>query len=514
MAAQYQIPISYVVSATVMTPGKGLEPLKISTILLLTDEVPANALDGSYMIARTASAVANQWGTETETAKQAQTIFSQQPNILANDGYLIVAPYLKEVTPAPVPATAGTLTTPSLLANVEKFKAVTDGVINLTVNGTEKEVANLNFSTVEAVEDIANILQEAYKDVTITSTNGEIIFTSNTTGAASTVEISPMSASAGTDLYGADYLDGAQAVKVDGTDELLPSARPETLAEAISRMSSELYFEGILTTRTLSDDEAISASVLVQSMKNRIFPLPASTTAALNNDTGLFYKLQSNTNTKCLLYTKGNTTEDAALNSRLFAAAYLSRGLAVNYNGSNTTITMNLKDLTGIAADTNISESILNKCVDLGVDCFPSIEGLAKVISNRQGGMYFDQVTNQIWFVNAVQRAVFNALAQTQTKIPQTESGIEILTKAIRGVCNQGVTNGFIAPGTWNAPETFGNYEDFLRNITEFGFYIYHQPVADQAQSEREQRKAPLIQVAAKEAGAVHSASIIITIEP
>lgn len=381
----YQIPISYVVSATAVTPARGLEPLKLSTILLLTDETPANDITGSYMIARTASAIAQQWGTETEVAQQAQAIFSQQPNILANDGYVIVAPF-------------------------------------------------------------------------------------------------------------------------QNTDE--------TYSEAITRLAGEIYFEGILTTRAVEDTDAIAASNLVQSMNNRILMLPASSTNALTPSTGLFTQVNSNTHTKCVLYTLGDDTDTAALNARLFAAAYLSRGLAVNYSGSNTTITMNLKDLVGIQADTNISETILNQCVNLGVDCFPSIEGLPKVISNRQGGMYFDQVANQIWFVNAIQRSVFNVLAQTQTKIAQTEAGLEKLTKAIRNVCNQGVTNGFIAPGTWNSSDTFGNYEDFYRNIEEFGYYIYHQSITEQSQSEREQRQAPLYQIAAKEAGAIHSANIIITIEP
>lgn len=382
---EYQIPISYVVSATAVTPARGLEPLKLSTILLLTDEEPANSITESYMISRTATAIAQQWGTETEVAKQAQTIFSQQPNILANDGYVIVAPY-------------------------------------------------------------------------------------------------------------------------KNTDE--------TYSQAITRLAGEIYFEGILTTRTVTDDEAVAASTLVQSMNNRILMLPASSVNALTAETGLFAKVASNTRTKCVLYTLGEDEKTAALNARLFAAAYLSRGFAVNYSGSNTTITMNLKDLVGIQADTNISEGILSQCVAIGADCFPSIEGLPKVISNRQGGMYFDQVTNQIWFLNAIQRAVFNVLAQTNTKIPQTEAGLEKITKAIRQVCNQGVTNGFIAPGTWNSSDTFGVYADFYRNIEEFGYYIYHQPVSEQLQSEREQRKAPLFSIAAKEAGSVHQANIIITIEP
>lgn len=174
---------------------------------------------------------------------------------------------------------------------------------------------------------------------------------------------------------------------------------------------------------------------------------------------------------------------------------------------------MNLKDLTGIVADTNISETILNKCAEIGADCFPSIEGLAKVVSNRQGGMYFDQVANQIWFVNAIQRNVFNLLATTRTKIPQTEVGMNMIVAAIKEICNQAITNGYIAPGTWNSSDTFGNLEDFHRNIDEVGYYIYHQPITEQTQNEREQRKAPLFQIAAKESGAVHSANILIYLE-
>ncbi len=511
--AEYQIPISYVVSASAVTPGQGLEPLKLSTILLLTDEAPANPLIGSYMIARTATTIAQQWGTETETALQAQAIFSQQPNILANDGYIIVAQY-SQTDAVTVPATSGTFATTDISANLDNFKTVTNGVLNITVNGEAKDITGLDFEDAANLLDIANALAVKLPELTITVNNGELIFTSDTTGADSNITINAYAAlpSGAVDIAGADYLNAVEGTAVSGEDEQITPSVPETLSQALTRMAGELYFEGILTTRALADNEAVAASNLVQSMQNRILFLPASNVSALEQG-GLFPKIKSNTKTKTLLYTLGDTPNEAALNSRLFAAAYASRGLAVNYSGSNTTITMNLKDLVGIQADTNISETVLNQCVTLGVDCFPSIEGLAKVVSNRQGGMYFDQVANQIWFVNAIQRAVFNTLATTSSKIPQTDTGIEKLISAIRGVCNQGVVNGFIAPGTWNNPDTFGNYEDFYRNIEEFGYYIYAQPVSQQSQSEREQRKAPLIQVAAKEAGAVHSANILVYIE-
>lgn len=382
---EYQIPITYVVSASAVTPSATLEPLKLSTILLLTDEAPATSLTDSFIIARTATAVSNVWGTETETAKQANAIFAQQPNILANNGYLIVAP-----------------------------------------------------------------LQSTIEDEVTTW---------------------------------------------------------ETLANAIARIANEIYFEGIITTKEADATEYAAASTAVEAMKNRILMLPISSTSAIS---GVVADVAGNKNTKPVMYLSG---DDAAENARIFAAAYLSRAMAVNYNGSKTTLTMNLKTLNGITADTQISETILAQCETAGIDCYPSIEGLAKVMSYKHAGQYFDQTLNQLWFVNTIQREVFNVLAATSTKIPQTDAGLEIIVKAIRGVCNQAVINGFVAPGTWNSSDTFGDLDDFYRNIEEFGYYIYHLPVALQSQTERETRKAPVFQIAAKEAGAVHSANILIYIE-
>lgn len=380
MSTAFQIPLSYVINVTAVQPSQGLEPKQMGTILILTDETPANAITGSYMIARTATAVATQWGTETEVAKQAQMIFAQTPNILVGGGYVIVANYLEE----------------------------------------------------------------------------------------------------------------------------------ETLSEAITRLSGEIYFEGILTTRDLAQEEAVAASTLVESMKDRILMLSGYSTADL---TGLFAQVANNVYTRPVIYLTGADTNAKKLNSRLFAAAYLSRGLAVNYNGSKTTMTMNLKDLAGIVADTAISETILNQCAQAGADCFPSIEGLAKVISNKHAGQYFDQVANSIWFVGALEIAYFNVLATSRTKIAQTDDDLGKAQKAIRKVCNQAVVNGYLAPGSWNSTDTFGNIDDFNRNIEEFGYYLYQQPVAEQSQTDRANRIAPLLQIAGKEAGAVHTGAILVYIE-
>lgn len=378
-----QIPISYVVNVNVAEQPAGLAPKQLSTLLILTEDAPVSPLAGDYIIARSSRTVEQNFGTGKASTNMAQIIFSQNPNILANSGYVIVAPYKEE----------------------------------------------------------------------------------------------------------------------------------ETTAAAISRLSSQIYFEGILTTKDLEDEEAGEASATVEATDDQIFFLPSSDVNALQSSNGLFYKLRNNNQTKCLLYTSGADEDTKKANAKLFAAAYASRGLSVNYSGSNTCITMNLKDLTGIEADTNITETILQQCSDLGVDCFPSIAGLAKVISNRGDGLYFDQVANRIWLTSTIQTNVFNVLATTRTKIPQTEQGMNLLKSAIYDTFDQAVTNGMIAPGKWNSADTFGNLEDFHRNILETGYYIYSTPVIEQAQAEREQRKAPLIQCAGKEAGAIHNSDIMIYLE-
>ena len=76
------------------------------------------------------------------------------------------------------------------------------------------------------------------------------------------------------------------------------------------------------------------------------------------------------------------------------------------------------------------------------------------------------------------------------------------------------VRAGVIAAGTWNSTYDFGNDPKVFRdNIATTGYYVYAKPMSEQSQSEREQRKAPAIQVAFKMAGAIHTADIAIVFE-
>lgn len=280
----------------------------------------------------------------------------------------------------------------------------------------------------------------------------------------------------------------------------------EVLASAITRAESLVQFFGILSTKDYDAEEVSAAAAVVQTLNKILFVV--SNSASDIAATGSFHDIAEAgyDKTRCLAYLS-ETTEPA----KVMAAAYAGRALSTAFEGSNTTSTMHLKDLIGITADPTMTQTQLNLCQSCGADAYVNIAGVAKTFTSGANG-FFDQVYNRCWFLGALEVAGFNALAKVSTKVPQTEPGMTILKGAYRLVCDRAVRNGYVAPGAWNSADRFGDVEAMLRNIEEVGYYIYSLPVNQQAQTEREERKAPLVQIAIKEAGAIHSSNVLVYI--
>jgi len=284
---------------------------------------------------------------------------------------------------------------------------------------------------------------------------------------------------------------------------LLPS---ETLDAAVVRTQDLVQYFGLMSTVIESQVDMLAAAAVVQPLNKIAFfaqrasasinvggSLDLLTTGGFSHSRGLYY---------------GASTDTEAL---VMQAAYAGRALSVNFSGSNTTSTMHLKDLIGVQPDPTMTQTLLNKAIAAGADTYPSLEGVPKVFCSGANS-FFDQVYNLQAFVGGLKVAGFNYLAQSSTKVPQTENGMDGLKGAYRGVCVQFVTNQYIAPGQWNSPTTFGSQKDLLANVAQQGYYIYSLPVAQQLQVDRAARKAPLIQIALKEAGAIQSSSVIINV--
>lgn len=479
------VDIVNIVNVSIAAQGRKLGFYNVNNVMLLSDETPiADFGTDKYRAYVSANDVKNDFGSESMTYKMALAAFAQTPNMLAGNGQLLIG--LMEKTPVPATKATGSIS----------FSGQPTAADTITI-GSNTYVFDTDITIgADLEETIGNIVAATWTNVDVTATADGIAIEASSAGAAgNTIGIACDSSTA--TVSGA-YLQGG----TDATEDIEP------LADAISRMSALVYFGGVLTTKDMADSEMIEASDTVQAM-DCILLLPSNDYTDMEEG-GLFATIinKGNYKTKCLLYT---ISKEKAY---IMAAAYAGRGFATNYSAQNSCITMNLKDLATIEADTGISQTLYNKAKTLGVDLYTDIEGLPKVISNSGlVGEYFDQLINRLWFTQTVKVEVFNTLAGTNSKIPQTEAGMNSLKNAVRGVCERAVNNGFLAPGKWNSADKFGNIEDFVRNIADNGYYIYSSPIADQSQTEREARKAPVMQVAGKEAGAIHSADLILSFE-
>lgn len=300
----------------------------------------------------------------------------------------------------------------------------------------------------------------------------------------------------------------------NGLFVVVPMVSGELLGAAITRASSLIYFGGCATTftpgitgstgATGANKEAFEASTVANGLGKLLF-LATHLTADLTTP-GLAFTIQSKTETK----TRVLFHNDAAMLQPM-TWAYASRGMSTNFAATNVAQTMNLKTLSGVTADTAMTQTYLNEAKAVGADVYVSIAGASCAMSYGANG-FFDDVYNLMWLVGALEVAGFNHLRGTGSKIPQTETGMDGLKSAYRRVCSQATGNGFLAPGEWTGSDTFGNPEDFHRNIADFGFYIYSAPVAEQAVADRESRIAPVIQIGIKYAGALHSSSVIVQV--
>jgi hypothetical protein len=496
------LPITRIINVSLASVPTGLANYNVNVLAVFTHETP-NFID-TYRVYTSATACGADFGTNSLTANMVENMLAQTPNVLSGGGYIVVIPLVNAVS-----ATQGTFETANIVANVDNFKVIDDGEFKITLNGTALNITGLNFTNCDNINDIAEIIQRKLTDVfvetEINSTSGtqQILFTSKKFGTASTIAFSAVSGGTGTSLIGSSYLNTSAGTAVAGAN-----STGETLETAITRVINEVWFTACATTVDLEDDVIEDNASFIQTLDKMYF-VPVMSTEDI---AGLVTTISSasQTKTRCILCSTGG--ED----SKLAVAAAMGRLFSVRFEGTNTAITMQLKSLANVTPDplfeTTAGETIANQCEAAGIDYYTQF-GSAQSYVSTGGNDYADNIYDDIWLKLALQVAGFNHLAQTNTKVPQTEVGLDGLKSAYGRVCEQAVINGIAAGGEWNSSETFGDPETFKRNVLEKGYYIYSLPITQQSQADRNVRKAPLIQIAVKRAGAFHSSDVIVVVE-
>ncbi|ECK6812898.1 DUF3383 domain-containing protein [Salmonella enterica] len=281
----------------------------------------------------------------------------------------------------------------------------------------------------------------------------------------------------------------------------------EKLMDAVNAVMcyTNWYGLGIADKEDIADDDWLKVAAAVEaSGVSRILAITTSDPATMDatSTTDLAYKL------KAAKY--GRTFVQYSSSSKYAALSAFGRAFTVNFNGSNTTITLKFKQEPGIIHETLTTNQAAaldakncNVCVYYQNDTAILQQGV------MSGGDFFDERHGLDWLQNYVQTNLYNLLYTSTTKIPQTDAGVTRLLSSVEQSMDQSVTNGLVAPGVWNGgPIGQLNSGDTLTK----GYYVYAQPISEQAQADREARKAPVIQVACKLAGAVHFADVQINV--
>ncbi|HBA3761966.1 TPA: DUF3383 domain-containing protein [Escherichia coli] len=192
------------------------------------------------------------------------------------------------------------------------------------------------------------------------------------------------------------------------------------------------------------------------------------------------------------------------------AVSAFGRAFTVNFNGSNTTITLKFKQEPSVTYETlTVGQAAAVDTKNANVFVYYANDTAILQQGVMANGDFFDERHGLDWLQNYVQTNLYNLLYTSTTKIPQTDAGVTRLLSNVEQSMDQSVTNGLVAAGVWNGgPIGQLNSGDTLTK----GYYVYAQPLSEQAQADREARKAPLIQVACKLAGAVHYADVQINV--
>lgn len=439
--------------------------------------------------------VAAAFGTSAPEYKAAALWFEQAPKPTT----LVIGRWANAPTPGQL--FGGPLSAPNLLPAT--WAAITNGSVHVAVDGGgPQSLTALNFTGVNNLNAVATVINGELTGAicTFDALNERFVITSNTTGAASSVSF----ATAGTG--GTDISDMLAMRSTDSGAFVANGIVAETALAAVTLFVNKyaaLWYGLVITAP--SDADVLAVAQFVEATDPpHVFGVTTQAAATLvtGDTTSLAYQLkQLNLNHTAVQYS--SVTPYAA-------ASLLGRILTTNWSGNSTVITLMYKQEPGIAGE-NLSTSQADALEAVNCNVFAEYNNDTAIIQYgaASSGQFLDTVIGTDWLRAAIQNNVYDLLFGSTTKIPQTDAGNHQIGTAIVAACVQGVANGLLAPGVWNAAG-FGSISqgDFL----DKGYYVYQPPIASQSPADRAARKSVPFQVAAKLAGAVHTVDVLVNV--
>ncbi len=388
------------------------------------------------------------------------------------------------------------------------FNVINNGSLSISVDGQVHVATAIDLTNASNLNAVAAAIQTiigGFASITWDSNNQRFQVESATSGTLSSVgfAVAPGSGTNLGPLLGLNNVPNSGAYTV-------PGIVAEDLAATVAKfmdLSADWYMLSMASTAAPSNqDYQKVAAVIEAASPSRIFGItnedPSTLDPTINTDIASILNL-AGYRRSTVLYT---SQTDFAV------ASMLGRAATVDFDGADTTITLNFKQLPGVSPEF-LTES--QRLALRGKKCNAYLRYNNNTSILQEGWMasgdWFDAIHGTDWLLNACQTAIWNLYLTIGTKIPQTDQGLDTVVNTLASECEQGAVNGLIGRGlVWNGP----NIATVLRtgDTLPKGYFIYAPKISTQSQADRDERKTPLIQVAVKLAGAFHSADFLISV--
>ena len=480
-----------VVNVDIVLSPLAAQMRNFGSLLVLGDSDVLSPGEGLRRYTR-AEDVGADFGVNSPEHESAVRFFSQRPS--PRDLYF--ARWARTATRATL--RGGTLSNEQ--RQMSNFTDIENGELVISINDTEQDITGIDLTGLSSLDEVAAQIQTMFTgDVELrwNESFGRFELKSGTSGTDSTVGFAIDS-------------DVGRLLKL-AEDQALPpvsGVESETLPQAVNRVADESadWYGLALAADDVDVDEVIEAAQIIEaSNPSRIFAVTEMDSRALSAsyDQDIASRVKA-AGLGCTFVQYSSSDAFAAISA-------MARGFTVDFSGENTVITLKFKQEPGVVPET-LNETQAKVLDNKNCNVFVRYANDTAIL--QQGvmgnGDFFDERHGLDWLQNYAQTNVYNVLYQSQTKVPQTDAGTSVLLTSVERSCAQAVRNGLLAPGVWNSTVEFGSlkYGDTLPK----GYYAYAGPVAQQSQADREARKAPVMQVAAKLAGAVHFSDVIINV--
>lgn len=407
------IKAGYLVAITPRTISAGASDLETNGMLLTKSALLPSGTPA--MAFASAAAVAAFFGDASDEAVFAQQYFTGLTNQQKAPTSLIIGRRIDEDAPAWIRGGA-------ISADLAAFKAVTDGAMKITIDGSEKTATAVDLSDATSLSEVIQTIATALTGCTgsYDSTTNTFTLTSSTDGASSTVSFAS-AGDDGTDLSAMLCMTQAEgAVLSQGVDAMTEAATLNAICAVTANWSQ---FTTLWEVTEQAEAEAYSAWADIDDDFVYVFwSSDQNMTSALTQDSTIAKALKDKYNCTFMIYSFDYATA-------AFAIAYPA---TIKWDATQGMKVIFGKSASGISP-TVTDEQVATALDDLGVSYVGQFATRNDefTIANRgelTGSMYgfYDTLIGSIWIRSKLQTSIVNGLA-TVNRAPYNSVGYTML---------------------------------------------------------------------------------------